>query len=44
MQPLSTFPSKGSKSIFNFKKISGKGIYVKLIYIGKINGIRLSLN
>jgi hypothetical protein len=33
MQPLFTFPSKGSKSIFNLKQILRKVISVKLIYL-----------
>jgi hypothetical protein len=41
MQPLS---NKRSKSIFNLKKISGKGIKVKLIFNRKINSISLMLN
>jgi hypothetical protein len=44
MQPLSTLASKGSKSIFNLKKFSRKVIWVKLIFIYRINGISLSLN
>ncbi len=44
MQPLSTFASKGYKSIFNFKEISVKGIWLKLIFVRKINDIGLSLN
>jgi hypothetical protein len=44
MQPLSTFPSKGSESIFNCKKISRKVTYVKLIFICRIYGISLMLN
>jgi hypothetical protein len=44
MQPLSTFTSKGSKSIFNSKKILRKVTWVKLIFIRRINGISLMLN
>ncbi len=44
IQPLPTYQSKGSKSIFNLKQFSGKGIQVKLIFIRKINGIGLSPN
>jgi hypothetical protein len=42
MQPLSTFTSKGYKSIFNLKKFWGKGVWVK--FICRINGISLMLN
>jgi hypothetical protein len=44
IQPLSTFPVKGLKAIFNLKEISVKGLYPKLIFIRKINGIGLRLN
>jgi hypothetical protein len=44
MQPISTFPSKGSESIFDCKKISRKVTYLKLIFICRINGISLMLN
>jgi hypothetical protein len=36
MQPLSTFPSKGSESIFNCKKISRKDMFKTYIYLQNI--------